>query len=151
MLAGAAMGAVFLVIPAIILIASVAWIAARVVKGARRAPVGTRLLVAARGAREPLQVALALIGAGVVLTGFVAGDLGAGSYLRIGASTLGFMLESVTEWSNPRTSESITLRGFGFIVIASCLIVGFSMWRYYSAWLRAAEAAVTGSVGRSDP
>ncbi len=137
------MGAVFLLIPAVVVLSSLAWIAARLLKGEGRASIKARLGVATRIAWEPLQVALMLVLVGVALTGFVAGDLGAGTYLRIGRSTLGFLLDSVTDWADPTTSESITLRGFGFIVIASCLLVAYSMWRYYgSRWGPADEAAV---------
>ena len=136
------MGAVFFLIPAVLVLSSIAWFGARLLKGAQHPSLGKRLRVAARPAREPLQVALVLGIVGVVLTGFVAGDLGAGTYLRIGRSTLGFLLESVTDWADPGTSESITLRGFAFIVMGSCGIVGYSMWRYYSGRWEAAEEAV---------
>lgn len=139
-LAGAAMGGVFFLIPAILLLGALAWIVARLLKG-EKASLAVRLGVALRSAREPLETAVVLILVGAVLAGFLAGDLGPRTYFRIGLSTTVFLVESLTDWRGAGTSESIALRGFAFIIMASCAIVTFSMWRYFTArWSRADEA-----------
>lgn len=141
-LAGAAMGAVFFIVPVLVLAGSVAWLALRMWRGEARGSPRRRMVVAVRIAREPLQVALLLMAAGAVLAGFVAGDLGIATYLDVARSTLVFVGESLTEWSDPATSESIALRGFGLIVIASSATVASSLWRFYSSRWQEADLAL---------
>lgn len=148
-LAGAAMGGVFFLIPLILLLGCGAWMGVLLLRGDPNACLRTRLAAAVRTAREPLQVALVLILTGAVLGGFVAGDLGAGTYFRIGASTVVFVVESLTEWREATTSESISLRGLALVIIASCGIVSFNLWRYFSERWRPTNEAVAQADKRS--
>ena len=140
-LAGAAMGAVFFVIPAVVLTGSLAWLGLRLWRGEPNGSLHRRTIVALRVARDPLQLALLLMFAGAVLAGFVAGDLGPTTYLDVAGSTLVFVVESLTDWSDATTSESIALRGFGFIVVGSSATVAWSLWRYFNnRWQDADQA-----------
>lgn len=149
-LVGAAMGAVFFLIPAIMLASSITWLALRMWRGEKRGSLRLRVRVAVGIAREPLQLSLLLMVAGVVLAGFVSGDLGATTYLDVARSTLIFMVESLTEWSDSATSEAIALRGFGFIVIASSAIVAWSLWRFYGSRWQGADQALRRAELQSD-
>lgn len=126
----AAMGGVFFVVPAILVIGSLIWIAARSMPAGDTESRRSRFVDAVRVAQDPLQIGIMLLVAGAALAGFVAGDLGAGTYWGIGVSTLRFLFESLTDWREAGTSESIALRGFAFIVIGSALMISFSLWRY---------------------
>lgn len=146
-LAGAAMGAVFFAVPSIMLSASAVWIGARLLRG--EGAIRERLGAAWRISREPVGTAAALMVAGVVLVGFVSGDLGPGTYFEVGAATVELVSESITRWTNPATSRSITVRGFGFIVLVACVVTGWAMNRFYrSRWDQASQIERrTGSPG----
>lgn len=141
LLAGAAMGGVFCLVPALVAGASLVWLTLRATNRSSSTTTRVRLRVAWGYAREPLQTAALLVLAGVVLVGFVTGDLGARSYAEVSLGTIELIGESVVDWRDATSSGSIAVRGFGFILLGSCLLVGWLMVRYYQARWPAAELA----------
>lgn len=138
-LVAAGMGAVFFLIPSVLLVSTSLWLVARVRNGTTNASSRTRLSVATSIGREPLQLALMLPLTGLVLAGFVAGDLGSGTYLSVASAALELMMDSLFDWRDATSPDAVSLRGFGFIMTGSTATAGWTMWRFYKGRWTAAD------------
>ncbi|MDQ4144304.1 MAG: hypothetical protein M3198_11280 [Actinomycetota bacterium] len=86
--------------------------------------------------KDPIAVTLVLGIGGFVMVAFLTGRFSFADYLSVPADALDVLWQSLTDWRDPLSSESIALRGGVLIAIASAAVVSAALLSYFRGRLR---------------
>lgn len=127
------MGISFYLIPAMLLIATVVflWRGRHLIQDREGARGFARFVV-----RDPLLVSLVLFVGGFMMVSFLTGNLSLGEYLSVPRGALDVLGETLLEWEDPLSSESIALRGGVLIGVLCTVVVATTIVSYFRTRMR---------------
>lgn len=148
-LMSATMGAAFIILPALMLVASAAFMFLRIRK-ARAESIGMKDEWAAskQALRDPVTVSLLLLLSGFVVVSFVTGDLDISDYGGLVRDAFRAYWVALTEWDDPLSSSSISFKGGVLVVFMSAAVVAYALIGHFkSRWELIEKAHVSQRLG----
>jgi hypothetical protein len=127
-LLSATMGAAFIILPSMMLIASAVFVALRF-RRARAASMDMKRewALVKPALRDPVSVGVMLLLSGVIVVSFVTGELDVSDYGRLVTDAFDAYRDALTEWDDPLSSRSISFKGGILVVFLSAAIVVYAL------------------------
>ena len=130
------MGAVFFAIPAVFLLSSIIFTALWLRTGRRRndesdAQISDAFVLL----KDPLMIAVVLSLAGFAMILLLSGDVSISDYFSVPKRAAEVLGDTLTDWTDPLSSEAIAVRGGVLIVVAATIGAVVALISYFGRCL----------------
>jgi hypothetical protein len=135
-LLSATMGAAFIILPVLMLVASATFMVLRV-RRARTESIEMKDEWAASkvALRDPVTVGVLLLLSGIIVVSFVTGELDLSDYRDLVQDAGRAYWTALTEWDDPLSSRSISFKGGVLVVFMSAAVVLYALIGHFrSRW-----------------
>ena len=143
------MGAAFVILPILMLIASAAFVFLRL-RRARAESIDPKKEweVSKPAIRDPVLTSLILLISGFIVVSFITGEFDLSDYAQLVGDAFASYRRALTNWEEPLSSQSISFKGGILIVFMSAGVVVYALVGHFrTRWEMAERAHATERLG----